>query len=493
MRNLILLSAFVLLRQMPLCAQISGDSSQLTLPQALQTAMANFALLRAKQNYANASAQEVKAAKQDGLPDFILEAENAYGTLDGLNGLSSGQPGLTTLTSGPVTATQNWNAAFGALYVTNINWNIFSFGLQRAHVAAASGQHRQDLEDLKQEQFQQQVRVAGAYLSLLAAERVRMAMEDNLKRASQLRDVILRRTENGLNPGVDSSIANAEVSRARLSLIDAKNYEEGQEKELSIQMGIAPRSFRLDTSFSLRLPGDVVDRGGTVDRGDGIDRGGMVERGDGMDKGEVPVALSANPTLQFLDSRVKTSDLLATYIHKTGLPRLSLFGVGQDRGSGYGTNYATDQSDYSTGLFQGIGPSRVNYLVGIGLSWNITDFGRSRSRMTAQHFRSSALRDEYDLEQNKLTNQLTLADQQIGNALAKYNETPLQLKSAIEAYGQKKALYETGLNNIVDVSQTLYILNRAEIDRDIACNAVWQALLFKAGTLGNLNLFLQQL
>jgi outer membrane protein TolC len=474
MRNLIFLSALVLLRQVPIYAQVSGDSSRLTLPQALQMAMTNYALLRAKENYANASAQEVKAAKQDGLPDFILEAENAYGTLDGMNGLSSGQPGITTLTSGPVTATQNWNAAFGALYVTNINWNIFSFGLQRAHVAAASGQHRQDLEDLKQEQFQEQLRVAGAYLSLLAAERVSMAMEDNLKRASQLRDVILRRTENGLNPGVDSSIANAEVSRARLSLIDAKNYEQGQENQLSIQMGIAPRSFLLDTSFSLRLPREMVDRGDVRARGDGVD-------------------ISANPTLQFLDSRVKTSDLLATYLQKTGLPRLSLFGVGQDRGSGYGTNYATDQSDYSTSFFQGIGPSRVNYLVGIGLSWNITDFSRFRSRMTAQHFRSSALRDEYELEENKLTNQLSLADEQIGNALAKYNETPVQLKSAIEAYGQKKALYETGLNNIVDVSQTLYILNRAEIDRDIACNAVWQALLFKAGSLGNLNLFLQQL
>lgn len=445
--------------------------------------MTNYALLREKQDFASASAQEVKAAKQDGLPDFILEAENAYGTLDGMNGLSSGQPGITTLTSGPVAATQNWNAAFGALYVTNINWNIFSFGLQRSHVAVASGQYRQDLEDLKQEQFQQQVRVAGAYLSLLAAERVRMAMEDNLKRASQLRDVILRRTENGLNPGVDSSIANAEVSRARLSLIDAKNYEQGQENQLSIQMGIAPRRFRLDTSFSLLLPRDLQD-GATSAMQDGA---------PGAMPGRATSDISANPTLQFLDSRVKTSDLLATYIQKTGLPRLSLFGVGQDRGSGYGANYSTDQSDYSTGLFRGIGPSRVNYLVGIGLTWNITDFSRSRSRMTAQRFRSSALRDEYDLEQNKLTNQLTLADQQIGNALAKYSETPLQLKSAIDAYGQKKALYETGLNNIVEVSQTLYILNRAEIDRDIACNAVWQALLFKAGTLGNLNLFLQQL
>src|SRR5258708_18575806 len=164
-------------------------------------------------------------AKKDALHDFTLAAENAYGTLNGMNGLSSGQTGIADITAGPVTPSQNWNAAFGALYVSNINWNIYSFGLQRSHVAAAKGQNNQDLADLRQEQFRQQVRVTGAYLELLSAQRLRLAMEDNLLRASQLRDIILRRTENGLNPGLDTSIANAASSTPRLSLIDSRDYD----------------------------------------------------------------------------------------------------------------------------------------------------------------------------------------------------------------------------------------------------------------------------
>jgi outer membrane protein TolC len=445
----------------------TSSSGMLTLPDAIRISMGNYALLKAKQDLVNASDREVRAAKQDGLPDFTLGAEMAYGTLNGMNGLSSGQPGLTTLTSGPVSATQNWNAAFGALYVTNINWNIFSFGLQRTHVAAAKGQYRQDQQDLQQEQFQQQVRVAGAYLSLLAAQRVRMAMEDNLQRSSDLRDVIVHRTEYGLNPGVDSSIADAELSKARLSLIDAVNFEQGQANQLSIQMGISPRIFLLDTSFSLLLPKDM-----------------LVQQ---------PADVSANPTLQFLNSRVTTSNLIASYIQKTGLPRVSLFGVGQERGSGFGDRYTSNTGDYSGSFFQGINPYRSNYLVGVGVTWDITGLSRSRSRAAAQHYRSAALSGAYDLEQNQLVNQLALSDQQIRNALAKYRETPIQLKSATDAYGQKKALYENGLTNIVEVSQTLYLLNRAEIDRDVACNAVWQAILFKAGTAGDLTLFLKQL
>src|SRR5258708_7970927 len=452
--------------QVPGMTPAQATGKILTLPEALQIASANYQLLQAKQNYAKASGQAIITAKKDALPDFTLAAENAYGTLNGMNGLSSGQTGITAITAGPVTPSQNWNAAFGALYVSNINWNIYSFGLQRSHVAAAKGQNNQDLADLRQEQFRQQVRVTGAYLELLSAQRLRLAMEDNLLRASQLRDIILRRTENGLNPGVDSSIANAEVSRARLSLIDARNYEQSQANQLSIQLGVTPQAFILDSSFSVRLPKN-------------------------MDS--LPASIAQNPILQFMDSRVKTSDLLADYIHRTGLPRFSLFGVMQDRGSGFGGNYALNQKDYSTGYFNGVNPVRTNYLVGVGVTWDVTYFSKVRSKVASQHYLSSALSNEYNLEQNQLTNQLALADQQMSNALSKYRETPIQLKSAIDAYGQKEALYENGLTTLVDVAQTLYTLNRAEIDKYVASNAVWQALLLKAGAVGDTGIFLQQL
>jgi outer membrane protein TolC len=128
----------------------------------------------------------------------------------------------------------------------------------------------------------------------------------------------------------------------------------------------------------------------------------------------------------------------------------------------------------------------------VGLTWDVTGFSKARSRVASQRWLSAGLTNEYNLEQNQLTNQLALADRQIANALAKYRETPIQLQSAMDAFGQKKALYENGLTTLVDVAQTLFILNRAEIDRDVSCNAVWQALLLKAGAAGDMDLFLQQ-
>jgi outer membrane protein TolC len=436
----------------------------LTLPDALKIASANY-LIQSKINYTRSSAEAVQAAKKDALPDFILAAQDAYGTLNGVTGLGSGLPGITTITTSAST-TQNMNASFGALYNVNMNMNVYSFGLQRAHVASARGQYDQDRADLEQTRFDVQTSVIGAYLNLLTAKRLRIVMEDNLDRISRLRDIILARTKNGLNPGVDSSIANAELSTARISLTDAINYEQSQASQLSIQMGVSQQFYTLDTGFVTNIPKNIPTQN--------------------------YINLQLHPVLRFLDSRVNNSDLMAAYIHKTALPRLSFFSVGQERGSGFGSSFTSNPNDYSTNFLKGADPVRANYLLGIGLTWNITDLTRVKSKVLSQRYISAAYRDEYNQAETQYSDQLNFADKQINNALAKYQEVPIQLKSAADAYNQKKALYENGLTNIVDVTQTLFVLNKAEADSNIACSAVWQALLYKAVSAGDISLFLLQ-
>jgi outer membrane protein TolC len=449
------------------CAQAQGTDSVLTLQKALSIALSQQQILKAKDNYAKASAEAITSAKRDGLPDFILSAQQAYGTINGLNGLPSGLPGLVGITAGPITANQNWNAAFTSLYTSNINWNIFSFGLQKAHVAEAKGIYDRDAADLEQEKFQQQVRVAGAYLNLLAAQRLRYSMDVNLSRVAQLRDVILVRAVNGLNAGVDSTIANAELSKARIAVTDAINYEQNQAANLAMQLGISNQSFSLDSTYigqlPARLPWQPMDN------------------------------VSNNPELTFLAARVKSSDLAAKFISKTSLPKVSFFGVLQDRGSGFGTGYNPNvPGSYSQSYFNGMDPIRGNYMVGVGITWNLTDLGRVASRVKSQRYQSDGLTNEYHYLENNLTNQLKEGNKQLANALQKYHEAPIQLKAAGDAYEQKKTLYSNGLTTIVDVTQTLYNLNRAETDRDLASTSVWQALLYMAGSSGNFNLFINQ-
>ncbi|WP_255637159.1 TolC family protein [Dyadobacter sp. NIV53] len=321
-----------------------------------------------------------------------------------------------------------------------------------------------DQSDLDQEKFQHQVRVAGAYLNLLAAQRLIRSWEKNLDRATALKNVVVTRAKNGLLPGVDSSLANAEVSNAKISIIQARDYEQEQANNLAQLMGVVSQQFTLDTIFVSKMPELPSDS-----------------------------AYSAknHPLLQYYANRIEMSNQQAKYFQTLSYPTLSMFGVFQGRGAGFSSNYATDQHAFTQNYFEGVKPVRANYLLGVAATWNVTSILRIRKQVLSQKFVSNALQDEYNVVDNRIKNQLLLSENKIKNATANFLEAPIQVKSAGDAYLQKSVLYKNGLSNIVDITQALYILNRAETSRDVAFINVWQALLLKAAAAGDFGVFMK--
>jgi len=440
-----------------------AQAQVLTISEAIETAKSNYGTLKAKANYINASKATVQQSIKDYLPNLNLSLQQDYGTVNGQNGPLFGLGGLGVASSGLPLASQNWNAAFGALYLTNVNWDFFAFGRAREKINVARVTVNRDESDLSQELFQHEIRVAGAYLNLLAAQRLTRSWQNNLTRAAALRQVVVTRAKNGLIAGVDSSLANAEVSNAKIAITRAKDFEQEQASRLAILMGIEQQAFTLDTVFIAKIP---------ISFADSID--GPAEN---------------HPLLKYYANRIAVSNQQAKYYHTLGLPVFSAFGIFQTRGSGFSSNYAVDQHAYTGSFTEGIKPVRSNYLLGVGVVWNMTNVLRIRHQVLAQKFVSNALQNEYDLVDQQIRNQLILSNNKIQNALANYQEAPVQIKSATDAYIQKSTLYKNGLSNIVDLTQALYVLNRAETDRDIAYSNVWQGLLLKAAATGDFDLF----
>ncbi|NIG52246.1 TolC family protein [Chitinophaga sp. Cy-1792] len=453
-------------------AVVVAQTQPLTLQDALKTGLTNYQSIKAKENYARAAGENISATRREFLPDLNLSAQNSYGTVNGQNGPMWGYKGWTTGASGPALPSQNWNSAFGGLYLANISWDVVTFGRRIAKVELAKQQLNNSNADFEQEKFEQQVRIAGAYLNLLAAQRLRKSMESNLFRAQELQRMIVSRALNGLNAGVDSSIANAEVSKAKLSLVDADTYMQQQSNKLAEMMDVPPQDFILDTTFVSKVPNELLE---TITPQDST-------------------TLKSQPLLKFYNTRIDLSQANQQFISKNVMPKLSLMGVFQTRGSGFNSDYsAANLSSYSSGYWDGINPTRSNYLLGLNLSWTITDLWRTHSQVSRQHYTTEALKNEYNQQYHRLSQQLVLSEQQLLNAVKKYKEAPIGLKAAGDAFLQKSTLYENGLSNIADLSQALYNINRAETDRDIAYNGVWQALLYKAATVGDLEVFLHQL
>jgi len=436
----------------------------LTIKDAEQLALANYGTIKAKANQLNASKAFLTETKTEQLPDVNLSAQQDYGTTNGQNGPLYGYRGFSVASSGPALAKQNWNSAFGSLYLANVSWDFFSFGKAREKVQVQKTTVSLDQTDLVQEQFQHQVRVASTYLNLLAAQQLTKAAEDNLQRAIDLQTVVVARVKNGLNAGVDSSQANAEVSNARILLTNSRQTVQDQSNQLAIFLGIPHQEFLLDSAFITKPPASV-DPQSTINN-------------------------ENHPLLQFYQNRINVSDELAKYYKTFSYPTFSFFGTYQGRGSGFKADYGSNLNDYSSSYGAGADPTRFNYLVGIGMIWNITNPLRVHYQVKSQKYTSAQFKDEYDLVSQQLIAQQALAETRISNSLKNYKEVPEEVKAASDAYHQKYALYKNGLANIVDFTQALFVLNRAEVDRDIAQNNVWQAILFKAAATGDFGIFI---
>jgi len=444
----------------------NAQDTVLSIKKAEKIALENYGTIKARVNEVKSAQSLVTEAKTEYLPDVSLSAQQVYGTVNGTNGPLAPYHGLAVASSGPALGNQNWNAAFGSLYVSNVNWDFFTFGRAREKVAVQNKIVNLDQSDLAQEQFEHEIRVASTYLNLLVSQQLAKAQKDNLDRSMAVLTVVLARVKNGLNPGVDSSLANAQVANAKIALTNAQEVVAEQANQLAIYLAIvpAPADFLLDTTFEKNLPSDIL----------------------------APPALSANahPLLNFYRNRVDVSDEQARYLSTLGNPTLSAFGIFQGRGSGFKSAYSTDQSQYSGSYGAGADPTRYNYLLGVGFFWDITNPFRVRYQVRAQKFTSAQYQDEYNVVDQQLLDQQNLADTKINNALKNDRQAPAELKAANDAYNQKKALYANGLATIVDITDALYTVYRAQVDDDIAANNVWQALLYKSAATGDFGLFI---
>jgi len=442
----------------------------LTMRQAVQNALNNYGTIRAKANYVKASQANVKEAKREYLPDINFGIQQDYGTVASTYGPAAPGKAAAVSSSGPVFPSQNWNAAFGALYLTNVNWDFFQFGKAKERTLVAQRVLNRDLSDLDQERFEQSIRVSAAYLQLVATQKLIISQQKNLARADTFQRVVRARVKSGLNPGVDSSLANAEVSSARIALTNAIEAGQEQANALAQQMQVAApdsNNFALDSIFVNRIPGSLT---------------------------RAPASpLTEHPLLKFFQDRVNVSDEQAKYLRTFQYPTFSLFGIGQDRGSGFSHNYGpSNPNAYTQNYLKGVSFGTANYLVGVGVTWNLTTPLRVHQQIVAQKYASAGLQEEYGLISQELKAQTVLAESRIKNALANYHEAPIQVKAASDAYLQKETLYKNGLATIVDVTTAAFVLNQAETQLDVIDTNVWQALLFKAASTGDFGLFINE-
>lgn len=426
----------------------------LSLHKALEAMEQYHPSLQLKQSLIKAAEAYVKQLKDQRLPSLQLMEQFTGGTDNGLNG-SYFPMGIVPSTSGGKRAANESELAMNNFLVSNLQWDFFNFGGYKANEAAASSLVETRKADLAQQDFYLRITATASYFSILKNQYLLKYSEDAAERLLGLQTAIKAYVVNGLKPGVDSSIANAELSKARLNILEAQKQLAIAKNELSLLTGIDTLLIRADT-----VNAPLMTQWPALSFTD---------------------ASANHPLVQYYESVYKNNQAFEKAIEKSNLPKLSLLSAAWLRSSSidpYDKFHTFQDPSFS---------NRYNYMAGVAMTYNLFEGKKRTDKLAVQQSETNAALQNLTLQKEQLESAGRQADINVRAALQKLDEIPIQLKAAADAYAQKLALYNSGLANIVDVVNAYYVLNRAETDEVLAKDEYWKAVLQKAYTSNQFN------
>ena len=444
--------------------QLHGQiPEKISLLQALDLAEKNYPSVKAKQALKDASGFHLKAVKDEYLPDIFLQDQDLYASANSIVGTYFSNEGTAIPISGTLKS-YSYQGIWSSFATLMVNWKIFNFGKVRADIALAQNEVKLNQYDYENEVFQLKIRVADSYLFLIALEQLEKVQEKNLVRAESFFKMTNAYSRSGIQAGVDSSVARAEFSKASLLLNQSRTNVAAQKLHLMSLMGISS-TFVTDTSvFLSRIPPSAK-----------------------TDSSQ----LNNSTLLKLYGTNADVYDSRARIVKLSYLPSLHLLAAGWARGSG--VESINNAYVLNSSLSQGIPFGVYNYMIGLSFVWNFGITPRIHAEYQSQSLLAKAAHYNFDRVYIGSLEELNQANLEFDNALIEVRESPIQFRAAKDAYDQSKSRYNSGLSNFYEISQALYILNRAEADFLASYNNLWRALLKQAAATGDLNIFINNI
>lgn len=425
------------------------------LQELLKQAEANYPLLKAKGYEVQARKDQVAYAKSTALPSLDAAYQLNYATYNNITGMAIGQ-GFVPI-SGPPSTSNTYDAVFGSAGGLVLNWEPFTFGQRRAKVSSAKAYQDYQQADQDQEIFQHQIKTANTYLDVVMTHELIKVYAKNLERAEDNVRIVKALTRSGLRPGTDSALFKAELSRAKIELLNYERLRETQRSLLSEMLGGNEAIYRIDSSFFKSLPVISAD-----------------------------TASTNHPFIRLSTSRIMINQYDKKYLQTSLYPKLSFWGTAYARGSGI-------RYDGQVNAEEGLSFSRYNYGAGLVLSVPLLRFANVRHQVNAQESLIKSDEEKLNLVKLQLEKQNQVADITFSNALKIAQESPSFYESSAFSYRTLLSRYNSGLVNYADLIQAQYTLIKSEDDLKKAYLDAWKALLYKAAVQGDINIFLNQL
>jgi outer membrane protein TolC len=431
-----------------LCLPAFAQQTPVSLKQLLESVTTHAPSLLADSASVRIREAQEAATRGNRLPNLKLNYQLDAGTNNNMPGgyFSYGiVPGNSR-----VRTEGNSDVILSDLGIAAFDWELYNFGGFDAQQKAAHSDVEVEKARFAQSKYQLQTYTIHYYLQLLRLHDLQSIQQLNIQRNQEIRLSIQALAKSGIIAGVDTSIAEAELSRARLIFLELSNQFKQLQLQLSAISGLPANDIVPDTGFAQEL----ISYSNEL----------YLQEADTLH----------HPVIGYFRSLYQNTLDKAELVRKSYYPKVSLQGAVWGRGA------SVSAADEFRPLSKGIGFERANYLVGVGITYNLFDIKRKNLQLNTQRASSFYAQQKLAEQQNLLALSVNQANIDLEVAHDRLQEIPHQLAAAQAAYRQKFSLYKNGLTNIVDLNAALNILYRAETDYTNANYAYCKALFQKA-------------
>lgn len=444
---------------------ISAHAQQSTTPVTLKQLL-NSVNQKAPTLLTDSAAITIRKAqaaetRDNWLPNLNLNYQADIGSANNTVGPYFGF-GIIPSSSGGIHTTNTTTAMSDNLGIAAFDWEIYNFGKYGAQTKVANSDINVQQKLYAQSKYGLQAFTISNYLQLLRLQNFLRIQFRNITRTQEVLRSVMSLAKSGVRAGVDTSIAQAELSKARLNYIELDNQLKQIQLQLSEVSGFPYQSIVPDSTVETNLIAQPTAYLFSADT-------------------------SNHPLINYYKSVYDNNLQREALVKKSYNPKIMLEAAAWERGS------SVDANNQYNSLSTGYGAQRGNYLVGVGISFNLFDLHRRQLKLSTQKASTDYAYKKLQEQQQLLSISAGQADVEMQTALNRLKEIPNQLKAANDSYRQNLSLYRNGLSDIVMLDAALNILYRAERDYMQAKYDYANALFQKAITENQVNTVLNLL
>lgn len=404
--------------------------------------------LAVKQAEVAASKLEVKTAKSHALPQLKAQAQNTYSTYETAVGAFFAQPGLFSVNAAQTLLGES-STSFHSYGSATLEWEVFSFGKLHHQNKAAEALYQKSISEREAYVLQLKKTLSERYIALLFTDSKVQWAEQNVRRLRDIQVITASLSLAGLRPLADSLLASSSYVQAQGEYEKRLGYQEAARYKLE-ELTATPSFDYSESAQHFITPSpkpSVADQ----------------------------VLDPAHPVLEALSKETDFYQRSSAREKNSLFPSVNLLAGYAYRGTGIYSDGTVSQN-----WQDGFKNQANNYVVGIGITWDITRL--YSGSLKGKSFSKKAERNQWLQAQYEQTMQADLAALQtkIRQQFKQLQNTQKGVQQAQDAYAMYFARYKSGLIPLNELLQIRLVVEQAENTHIQASHDYWVLLAYEA-------------